>query len=216
MAISSVSDSNWWKEPTTSQTDSSSGSNSISDFESFVQLLATELKYQDPTDPVSNTEYVSQMAQISTLEQMNNLMDSYSVTQAYSMIGKNVMYGITDSTGATVYQAGRVESVITQKGTTYLLVNGSLVELSSVMQVSNSTNDSAMSQAFAMIGKEVTYETEEDGKTVTVSGVVDSVIIKDGVPYLSVDGEEVAVGSVVKVANPSSSDGESESGSDGE
>jgi flagellar basal-body rod modification protein FlgD len=208
MAISSVSDSSWWKEPTTSKTDSSSGSSSISDFESFVQLLATELKYQDPTDPVSNTEYVSQMAQISTLEQMNNLTESYSVTQAYSMIGKNVMYGVTDATGATVYQAGKVESVITQKGTTYLLVNGTLVELSSVLQVSNSNTDSAMSQAFAMIGKEVSYETEEDGETVTLSGVVDSVIIKGGIPYLSIDGEEVEVGSVVKVSNPSDSAGE--------
>ncbi len=142
MSTSSVSDStsSYWLSPSTtssSSSDSTTGSDSLSDFDSFVQLLATELQYQDPTDPVSNTEYVSQMAQISSLERLNTLVSGIDSTRAYSMLGKNVTYETTDSTGASTTQSGTVDSVITKSGNTYLSVGGTLVELSSVLAVSN-------------------------------------------------------------------------------
>ena len=44
---------------TSSSSSSSTSTTAALDFEEFLQLLATELKYQDPEDPVSGTEYVS-------------------------------------------------------------------------------------------------------------------------------------------------------------
>ena len=42
----------------------------------FLQLLVTQLKNQDPTNPVDGTQFVAQLAQFSQLEQMINMNSS--------------------------------------------------------------------------------------------------------------------------------------------
>lgn len=39
----------------------------------FLMLLTTQLRYQDPMDPMKNEDYVAQLAQFSSLESMNNV-----------------------------------------------------------------------------------------------------------------------------------------------
>lgn len=46
---------------------------STMDKEAFLNLLVAQMKYQDPLEPTSNTEFVSQYAQFSALEQMQNM-----------------------------------------------------------------------------------------------------------------------------------------------
>jgi flagellar basal-body rod modification protein FlgD len=82
---------------TTSTTSDSSSSLSSDD---FITLLCTELEYQDPTEPVDNTQMVDQMTQYSQLEQlseMNEKMDtltdslgSLSASYGLDYIGKDV------------------------------------------------------------------------------------------------------------------------------
>ncbi len=127
-AITSTSSSN-------TSTTTSSSSNTLIDFESFLSLLTTELKYQDPTEPVSSTEFVSQMAQLSSLTQLNNINNSLGSSQAYSLLGKTVSYQTTDSSGNTVTVSGTVDSVVTSSGSSYLVIDGTKVELSSIVQV---------------------------------------------------------------------------------
>jgi flagellar basal-body rod modification protein FlgD len=42
----------------------------------FLQLLATQLQYQDPLNPLQNSEFVAQLAQFSSLEQLILIRES--------------------------------------------------------------------------------------------------------------------------------------------
>ncbi len=39
----------------------------------FLRLLTVQLRFQDPLDPMDNTQFISQMAQFSSLEQLQNV-----------------------------------------------------------------------------------------------------------------------------------------------
>ena len=83
-----------------SQALSSQTSGSSLDKDSFMLLLVTQFKYQDPLNPMEDKEFISQMAQFSSLEQLMNLNDSMEglttatnnqqMINATSYIGKNV------------------------------------------------------------------------------------------------------------------------------
>ena len=71
----------------------------------FLKLLITQLQNQDPTSPMENTEFISQMAQFSSLEQMTNMSTSFtkmasfiSSSEATSTLGKTVELNVGDTT----------------------------------------------------------------------------------------------------------------------
>ena len=74
-------------------------SNSGMDKDAFLQLLVAQMKYQDPLEPTSNTEYISQYATFSQVEQMQNMASSMELSRASSMVGKLVEVTSTDSNG---------------------------------------------------------------------------------------------------------------------
>lgn len=58
-------------------------SGSTMDKDSFMLLLVTQFKYQDPLNPMEDKEFIAQMAQFSSLEQMMNMNTSMeSLTEA--------------------------------------------------------------------------------------------------------------------------------------
>ena len=50
--------------------------------DAFLQLLVTQLQYQDPLSPQSNEEFVSQLAQFSSLEEMQAMAEAASYEEA--------------------------------------------------------------------------------------------------------------------------------------
>jgi flagellar basal-body rod modification protein FlgD len=53
----------------TSTTDSSVATDALANEQTFLQLLVSQLKNQDPTSPMDGTQFVTQLAQFSQLEQ---------------------------------------------------------------------------------------------------------------------------------------------------
>ena len=56
-------------------------SGSTLDKEAFLKLLVAQMKYQDPLEPTSNTEYIAQLATFSSLEEMQNLNATMTTMQ---------------------------------------------------------------------------------------------------------------------------------------
>lgn len=53
-------------------TTSTTGTTSLGE-DAFLRLLTTQMQYQDPLEPMSNEEFVSQLAQFSSLEQLQGI-----------------------------------------------------------------------------------------------------------------------------------------------
>ena len=124
------------------QTGSRTPSNEM-DKQAFLALLVKQLSYQDPLDPMSNEDFVSQLAQFGSLEQAINLNDSFSefmttqqLTQASTLIGKSVIALAQNDDGEYVPVTGTVEIAMMIKGVPYLkLSSGDEIPLSSILSV---------------------------------------------------------------------------------
>ncbi len=104
----------------------------------FLKILITQLQNQDPTKPMEDKEFISQMAQFSSLEQMNNLNSEFakvainlSSNQAVSLLGKNVT--LMDLNGNEI--SGRVEAV-RNGDKPQVQINNRLYDYASVEKVS--------------------------------------------------------------------------------
>lgn len=92
--------------------------------DAFLQLLVAQMQNQDPLNPSSDTEYISQLAQFSSLEEMENLNTSTVNQIAFGLVGKNVIMNTDSSGGTNGTIAGYVEYVEIKDGKAYLSING--------------------------------------------------------------------------------------------
>ena len=99
------------------------GKNSV-DSEAFLQLLVAEMQNQDPLEPTSNTEWVSQYATFTQVSEIQDIGKAMSGVQAQNLVGKNVIMKVTDSTGNTDLVSGMVERVGYQEGKAYVYIEG--------------------------------------------------------------------------------------------
>lgn len=116
-------------------------------FESLLQIVLTQLTYQDPLKPIENFEFVSQLAQFSQIQQTETMSDrllgilqAEATTQATSLLGRDVDVpaGPTTLTGRVTtiaFENGDARlSIITPDGRTI-----SNIGLSSISQVREGT-----------------------------------------------------------------------------
>ncbi|MCK5145291.1 flagellar hook capping protein [bacterium] len=92
-----------------SQTTTNTGKSDMGK-EEFLLLLTTQLKHQDPMNPMDNSEFVAQLSQFSSLEQLWNINDTMGAgndltlalnnTMMTSLIGKEVHFA-----SDTLYQS---------------------------------------------------------------------------------------------------------------
>ncbi len=106
--------------------------------DSFLQLLVTQMKNQNPLDPQDNTQFVAQLAQFSSLESMQNLTStvdtiassykSSQALQASSLVGRSVIIDASST------------SVDTTKGLTGSIVVPSESSLTTVKVYDSQSN----------------------------------------------------------------------------
>lgn len=119
--VGSITDGVIQKTSTTNE----SSSNSLGK-DAFLQLLVTQMKYQDPLNPSSDTEFVAQLATFSQLEQLQNLGTTMTNSQSFSLVGKDVIMKAVDSNGSTTYYSGTVDFVTVTNGKAYFSIGGNL------------------------------------------------------------------------------------------
>jgi len=167
----------------------------------FLNLLVTQLRYQDPLEPMDDKEFIAQLAQFSALEQMQNLNASFSSAKAFSLIGKKITAN-TDSPNGTSFVEGIVSSVKMSQGKVFLVVNGEDVPIENVIDVSEANNvlGNANLSAYAnLIGYNasgVVYDSKT-GDMIKVNGNV--VSIQRGIyeDYAVMNGVKVEIAEIV-------------------
>ena len=108
----------------------------------FLQLLVTQLRNQDPMQPMQDKEFIAQMAQFTSLEQMMNMSGQMtalrnSAALSASLIGKQVSWYETDpTTGTTSTRSGVVDAVVMRDGVQYVQVESKFVPVDELTSIS--------------------------------------------------------------------------------
>jgi flagellar basal-body rod modification protein FlgD len=93
-------------------------------YDAFLRLLVTQMQNQDPLEPMSETEYVAQLATFSNVEQnvvtnqrLEALMTATAIGDAQGLIGRTLTAG--DGTTGVV-----IKVKLTDEGTVATLASG--------------------------------------------------------------------------------------------
>lgn len=180
--------------------------------ETFLNLLVAEMTNQDPLEPTSNTEFITQMAQFSQLQYLQD-SSSYSMSNyASSLVGKTVTVSKMD--GADKISTTGVVTEVKKVGDDFqIVVNGMDFKLSSVQSISdsgsvnkpnNNTNiGELIAKASSMIGlyAEASKKIKgENGETIKkTEGFIESVKVKDGTVNVVIGGEEYSLNDITEV-----------------
>lgn len=120
--------------------------------DSFLKILITQLQNQDPSNPMEDKEFISQMANFSSLEQMtqmNKTLTSFIEMQKDShllshsqLIDKEIKWEqtVADAEGNTKLREieSRVKAVSIQNGKTKLVLDGGeMINTDQVIHISN-------------------------------------------------------------------------------
>ncbi|MDR2734545.1 MAG: flagellar hook assembly protein FlgD [Spirochaetota bacterium] len=105
----------------------------------YLKLLVTQLRYQDPQNPMQNHEFASQMAQFSSLEQMTKMnsnmeksISSARLSESYAMLGKEVSWYNADTRELA---SGVVKAIILGDGHPMLRVGNTDVDMAAITGV---------------------------------------------------------------------------------
>lgn len=179
--------------------DTDADQQSYLDFDSYLQLLASQMSNQDFNDPMSDSEFLSQMASYSMMEAIGTMNQQSQISYATSLVGK----AVTVNDNGTV-DTGIVESVIIGDDKYYLLVNG---QKYTTDQVSDVVDTDVYKQLSTFIGQECTIE---DSKKGTVAGTISNIIVQGGKGYVVVNGDIYSVSDVKSIGKKDDADNDKE------
>jgi len=193
----------------------------------FLNLLVTQLRYQDPLSPMQDSAFIAQLAQFSQLEQLENMNNSLQTstqvdyimsqtianTMATTLIGKIVVAEGADFDLALGEQANLSYYLDADAGSVTIRIfneDGSLVRTIQQEDIPQGNNtyiwDGCNDRGDQVNPRTYSYEvtaSSPSGESIGVSkrviGPVDSVKYIDGRGYLIVGGYKVDLSTIIEI-----------------
>jgi len=108
------------------------------DKEFFLEMLVTQMKYQDPLSPVDNNEFIAQTAQFTLVEEIQTMKNEFAQNKAIDLIGKYVEGRIKNPvSGQMELTGGIVDSVSISEGKATLNVGDLKLKPENIVGVTN-------------------------------------------------------------------------------
>ncbi|MDD3140964.1 MAG: flagellar hook capping FlgD N-terminal domain-containing protein [Lachnospiraceae bacterium] len=135
---------------TASESSSTKANKSSLDTSDFLKLIAAQLRYQDMSNPMDNSEMMQQMTQMSSVTSMNDMsakMNSIAeistITYAASMIGKELTIATSQDrvTGVITTIKGTATGVGFYNGEPSVYVDGTAYSLSQIMSMGSTAKN---------------------------------------------------------------------------
>lgn len=197
----------------------------VSNYQTFLTLLTTQLKNQDPTKPLDNNEFTQQLTQMTGVEQQllsNQLLttlvnqNSGSVTNAVGLIGKVATVNtnsnmLTGSKAEWIYDAisGTKSATIQIKDSTGKVVySGPVTDVSAGRHTftwnGTTTSGSSLPDGGPYTAIITTKDAQDKSATLTpiIQGLVTGVESVNGSILLSLGKNKVPSSAVIGVTNP--------------
>ena len=176
--------------------------------ETFLKLLIAEMSNQDPLEPTSNTEFISQLAQFSSMQYLQDSSKYSMATYASSLVGKTVSASKFDG-GDLVIKTGVVEKAVFKNNTYVLTIDGEEFDISKVTSIVDGSGSSTtqtqdpladrIARAADMVGMYAwvkTGQTNANGTDVLAQGFIESILVKDGDIKVVINGIAYSIDSI--------------------
>ncbi len=198
----------------------------------FLQLLVTKLENQDPLKPMEDENFIAQLAQFATLEQMNNIsegitsqnqwsmlsMQSLNNAMAAGLIGKEIkatyssIYVDSSNKPTISYTADQPASTIDfvvkdsagQVVTTFQQKNVDAGVNSITWDGTDQMGNRVEPGSYTIEATATSLSGQTFKPSLSLVGVVSSILYKDGAAYLRVDGVDIPLGDVTAVGDKGS------------
>lgn len=107
----------------------------------FLNLLVAEMTNQDPMSPMSNTDFVAQMAQFTSLQTMQDMTYYSNASFAASLVGKTVTMASVSASGEMQVETGPVQAINLNGKEFEIRVNNKIFTIKNLMEIAptNST-----------------------------------------------------------------------------
>ena len=181
--------------------------------DTFLSLLVAEMTNQDPMEPTSNTEFVTQMAQFTSLQYSKDAATYSQSNYASSLVGKTVTASKMDGSKQVV-KTGVVQSVMKSGDKYTVKIDGVSFELSNITSISETASSEnignigssslgeLIARASMMIGMSATVKPNVEGGSVLDSGLITSIQVKDGQVRVIINDNGYALDDIVEVSYP--------------
>ena len=202
----------------------------------FLQLLVTQLQHQNPLEPMSDTEYIAQLAQFSSLEQMENIADELAVSNewdyiqmqslnnvlASGLIGRDIkasyneIYVDADNTPRISYQLESYADEVTftikdYEGNTIVTLTEESIEEGQhaiTWDGRDSLDNRVPEGSYTVEVTALDMSGNSFQPKLSLIGKCESVVYRDGMAYLTVNGTEIPLGEVEVISETGSLTGE--------